>query len=229
MAWTRKGIEEQFDLFTVPDETDDPRLRRKKRIVDEATELFVVQGYRRTSVDQIARRAGVAKGTVYLHFSSKAEIAVHAIVAEKRRYFDMIAPCFEQDGDPREKLRLLIRGGLVMATVMPMTSRLVSGDREFLDLWDELPSDFMQERQAWGHDFYVDFLAEATPQRRWREGELGQWARVLMMLMYFSSFVADERIRGDLSVERTAEILSDMIVDGIDGPPHGGGERGGRE
>lgn len=52
----------------------DPVLRREA-VLDAAQSLFVEQGIGRTSVDQIARRAGVAKGTVYLYFTTKDEIA----------------------------------------------------------------------------------------------------------------------------------------------------------
>ena len=39
-------------------------------------ELFERLGYRRTSVDEVARQAGVAKGTVYLYFKTKADLLV---------------------------------------------------------------------------------------------------------------------------------------------------------
>lgn len=48
--------------------------QRRDSVLESARELFVEQGIDRTSVDSIARRAGVAKGTVYLYFSSKDEI-----------------------------------------------------------------------------------------------------------------------------------------------------------
>lgn len=217
-GWTKEDIEKMFREFTGTMESDDPKARKKLRIVEVATELFTSQGYRRTSVDDIAREAGVAKGTVYLYFKSKAEIAVLAIVMEKQRYFGLIAPCFEPDLDPREKLRLLIRGGFIMATAMPMTSRLIGGDREFVQLLNELPPGFLEQRQSIGHGFYEDFLREATPGRQWEQGELEEHARVLMTMVYFSGQLTEEKIRFGLSVEQVARILADLVIDGIDGP-----------
>lgn len=52
----------------------DPALRRAA-VLDAAQALFVEQGIARTSVEQIARRAGVAKGTVYLYFATKDDLA----------------------------------------------------------------------------------------------------------------------------------------------------------
>jgi len=47
---------------------------RRAAILDAAWKLFSRYGYRRTSIDDIAREAEIAKGTVYLNFKSKEEI-----------------------------------------------------------------------------------------------------------------------------------------------------------
>lgn len=46
----------------------------RRRIFDAATELFSKTGYHATTVSSIVERAGVAKGTFFVHFSSKAAI-----------------------------------------------------------------------------------------------------------------------------------------------------------
>ncbi len=43
-------------------------------ILAAAVKLFTQFGYRRTAMDDIAREAGVAKGTLYLYFAGKAEV-----------------------------------------------------------------------------------------------------------------------------------------------------------
>lgn len=43
-------------------------------IISAARQLFAARGFAATSIHDIARRAGVAKGAVYHHFDSKAEI-----------------------------------------------------------------------------------------------------------------------------------------------------------
>src|SRR5258708_15292731 len=47
---------------------------KRDRILDAAQRLFVRYGVKRTSIDEVAREAGIAKGTVYLSFGSKAEL-----------------------------------------------------------------------------------------------------------------------------------------------------------
>src|SRR4051794_30101091 len=44
---------------------------RETRLLDAATRLFARFGFDKTSVDDIARAAGVSKGAVYLHWPSK--------------------------------------------------------------------------------------------------------------------------------------------------------------
>jgi len=54
--------------------------RTKRKIFEAAMELFAKQGYDGTSVDEITSVVGIAKGTLYYHFSSKEEIYNFLIV-----------------------------------------------------------------------------------------------------------------------------------------------------
>ncbi len=49
---------------------------KKQRILDAATVEIARRGYQQTTVAVIARRAGVADGTIYLYFKNKEEILV---------------------------------------------------------------------------------------------------------------------------------------------------------
>jgi AcrR family transcriptional regulator len=50
------------------------RIERAERILEAASELVLRWGYDKTTIDDVARRAGVAKGTIYLHWSSREEL-----------------------------------------------------------------------------------------------------------------------------------------------------------
>ena len=52
---------------------------RREQILDAARRSFARHGLHATTVDQIARAAGVAKGTVYLYYRSKEELLTHAL------------------------------------------------------------------------------------------------------------------------------------------------------
>jgi len=58
---------------------DLPKFRRRAKhrpdeVLDAALDLFTRQGYSNTSVDEVARLAGISKGAVYLYFPSKQAI-----------------------------------------------------------------------------------------------------------------------------------------------------------
>ena len=47
---------------------------RREQILDAATHLFVEHGYEDTTVDEIAKNAGLSKGAIYWYFKSKLDI-----------------------------------------------------------------------------------------------------------------------------------------------------------
>ena len=51
----------------------DPKNTRE-RLVRAALDLFTTQGYHASTTPQVARRAGVAEGTIYRHFTSKEQL-----------------------------------------------------------------------------------------------------------------------------------------------------------
>lgn len=60
-----------------------PRARRKDarpgELLDAALDLFVEKGFAATRVEEVAQRAGVSKGTLFLYFSSKEELFKAAV------------------------------------------------------------------------------------------------------------------------------------------------------
>ena len=54
----------------------------RRRLFAAAVQLFTVAGYHETKVEAIARRAGVAKGTFFLHFPTKDAVILELVVAQ---------------------------------------------------------------------------------------------------------------------------------------------------
>jgi len=54
--------------------TSKPAAQRRDEILDVAQNLFITKGVQATSVEDILKEVGIAKGTLYYHFSSKEEI-----------------------------------------------------------------------------------------------------------------------------------------------------------
>ena len=53
-----------------------PRETVKDAILDATDRLLARYGYRKMTVEDIAHEAGIGKGTIYLHFTSKEEIVL---------------------------------------------------------------------------------------------------------------------------------------------------------
>lgn len=57
---------------------------KKELIIDTAAKLFMVQGYKGTSVNEIIREMEISKGSFYFHFNSKKELALEVSKHYKR-------------------------------------------------------------------------------------------------------------------------------------------------
>lgn len=79
-----------------------PRRSSRGTIEDAAAELFLEQGYARTSVDQIAQRAGVSRASFFNYFSAKSDVLWVALDESAPRLSEALAaadtsrPLFEQ-------------------------------------------------------------------------------------------------------------------------------------
>ncbi|MDA5147275.1 TetR/AcrR family transcriptional regulator [Streptomyces sp. AD681] len=68
-------------------ETEDPTARR---ILDAALEQFTVFGLRRSSMDDVAKRAGVSRVTVYRRFGTKDTLVEQTLLRENNRFFQRL-------------------------------------------------------------------------------------------------------------------------------------------
>jgi AcrR family transcriptional regulator len=57
---------------------DELKLQRRQLIIETALQLFSEYSFRGTSIDEIAKKAGISKGSVYTYFESKDEL-LHSI------------------------------------------------------------------------------------------------------------------------------------------------------
>ncbi len=63
----------------------------RKRLIDAAIKVIGTRGFRKTTVPDIAKRAGIGTGTFYLYFKDKSQVFAAAIVqvsADLRNYIE---------------------------------------------------------------------------------------------------------------------------------------------
>jgi AcrR family transcriptional regulator len=71
---------------------------RKDHILAAARAVFFEEGIRRATVDAIAARAEVAKGTVYLYFSTKETILAHLLLEGLDSLAERLVAAFDEGG-----------------------------------------------------------------------------------------------------------------------------------
>lgn len=54
--------------------TEQEKINIREKLVAACTEFWTKQGYRKTNVDELCKRAGISKGGFYLFFNSKEEL-----------------------------------------------------------------------------------------------------------------------------------------------------------
>jgi AcrR family transcriptional regulator len=92
-----------------------PDLRRQRaaQIVQAAAEVFAEKGYRRARVIDVARRAGIGKGTVYEYFRNKQEVFLAVFEWYVEEILATGLAGVEPEADPPRALRRLVEGMLV--------------------------------------------------------------------------------------------------------------------
>src|SRR5690554_7750151 len=89
-------------------ETASVRARKeaaRDRILAAALQLVSQKGFSAVSVSDVAELAGVATGSVYRHFASKAELFSHVFRSASQREVDQVAQAVSQPGTAGERLQ----------------------------------------------------------------------------------------------------------------------------
>jgi AcrR family transcriptional regulator len=85
---------------------EDPALieKRRKQIVEAATELFAKQGFYKTTIKDIAKKAGFSYGVVYLYVKEKEDVLLLVLQQVIHAYAEEIPKAMEGVTDPLERL-----------------------------------------------------------------------------------------------------------------------------
>lgn len=104
------------------------RARRKKDILLSARAVFAQDGFHRATVDQIAQRAEVAKGTIYLYFENKEAILADLVLQALAELHDQIQAASEARSllHPDGRLRAMANAYLAFSQRSPDYFRLLT-------------------------------------------------------------------------------------------------------
>lgn len=106
-------------------------IARADRILDAAKDLLLRWGYRRVTIDEVARRAGVGKGTVYLHWRSREQMFLAVGAREATAMLATVTDAMRDD--PLEiQLHRYMRRFFVEAMRRPVLRAIFTRDAETL-------------------------------------------------------------------------------------------------
>jgi AcrR family transcriptional regulator len=77
-------------------------------ILDAADRLLARYGFKKMTMDDLAQEVGIAKGTIYLHFSSKEEVALARVDRVIAELCEQLSEVARSDESPAERLRAML-------------------------------------------------------------------------------------------------------------------------
>ncbi|MER6677161.1 TetR/AcrR family transcriptional regulator [Streptomyces sp. NPDC000983] len=156
-----------------PSEPEDDTARR---ILDAALEQFILLGLRRSSVDDVAKRAGVSRVTVYRRFQTKDKLVEETLLRELGRFFQ------ELDGAvaPLPSMRERVVEGFVVALRHTRAHPLFGG---LLRLEPEVVLPYLTVQGGSSLSATVDYLTAHLRRAQQDEDRPGDDPRPLAELM----------------------------------------------
>src|SRR5579863_6899996 len=112
-------------------EESSKREERAQRILDVASELIQRWGYRKTTIDDIAKHAGVAKGTIYLHWKTREELFLALLTREYLMVLEELRQYLENHPESAT-LYGLTRQVVLLPMTRPLIKAVMLGDTDML-------------------------------------------------------------------------------------------------
>ncbi|WP_017813831.1 MULTISPECIES: TetR/AcrR family transcriptional regulator [Paenibacillus] len=159
-------------------------------ILDAAYELFGLDGFYETKISDIAHRAGIAKGTVYLYFKSKEELCLAVTRRDCEYFLEKLQDALQHCRQLADKLHVIAAHHTTYHFERRKYTKLVfrapNNDPELMEYMRNFIFRYM--------DIVQQVLIEANVQQpRWcAESYIGMLDRVKMDIMFNPEFTEQE-------------------------------------
>jgi len=131
---------------------------KRKKILEAAASVFSQKGFHQAKMDEIAKQAGVAKGTLYYNFSGKSKLFAATVTEGMEKIIGQVEKELESDLPFKEHLRKLIRSNLFLYLKYSDLSKIV-----FNELTSGIDNDVLEEIEK-VRLRYIDFVSDLLRQ-----------------------------------------------------------------
>jgi AcrR family transcriptional regulator len=186
---------------------------RADRILDAAGELLLRFGYKRVTVEDVATRAEVGKGTVYLHWKTKQELFAVLLLREGAEVMRELVAGMQ--ADPAEVLlHRMMRASFLAIMRRPLARALYTRDLDTLGKLAASDAAGLASRQRVADglfDEYVDLMRAHGLVRADTDRQTQVYAlNAVGAGFYFTEQFLPEELRG-MSLEDKATALAEVI------------------
>ena len=198
---------------------------REQRILDAAVNLIVHYGYAKTTVEDIAREAGVSKGAIYLHYKSKDELFEQLLLRETGKVTEQL---YERiDADPGGiTLFTIYRHSLLLVAENPLLRALYARDKRILG--DYLRKKNVAATLGQNHLFGTQFIKTFQDAGLIRRDLRPEAIMYLLSSIRYGFLMVDDAIDiGETpSFDELGEAVSALLEDGFAARGTGDQEKG---
>ena len=186
------------------------RQARAHRILDAAGALILRWGYNKTTIDDIARQAGVAKGTIYLHWKTREELFTALMQRERLVLAEDLKRRIAAD-PAGATLRGMLKHSALALMQRPLLKAVLLRDMDVIGklAHSHHSSEAYAERLT-GFTTYLEFLRDHDLVRT----DLSLRAQVYMLsAIFLGFFLVAPLLPGELTLsdEEIAELLAETV------------------
>ncbi len=136
----------------------------RQRILAAARRRFETYGYRRTSIAEIARDAGVAVGTVYRYFAGKEAVFLAVVEALNDTWLEESRQALEGPGSAVERMQRLGAASIRFAAENALITAIAMRDTDivFAPLLERVHDDMRRQNVAMMADVIRDGVREGS-------------------------------------------------------------------
>ena len=203
----------------------EPRFQRRKEdrpaeITEAALEAFAEKGYAATKVDEVAKRAGVSKGLLYLYFKTKEDLFKAVIRSFLSPRIDALIKNIEETELSAEEF---VRGPfLAFAKSLPnsparvLVRLMIAEGPKHPDLvewyWDNVVSRALKALRS--------LIKRGVDSGEFRESALNEFPQLLVTPIFFSMiFTIVFKQQMNLDTDRFIEAHINIVLDSIKADP----------